>query len=68
MIWCENPELYKNKSIIILINFLFSQFKFKILYSRLPLYMGQIATFLLAIVLDDKVTDDGYVKQAPHTI
>ena len=40
MIKCENPEMYENKSIIILIEWLFSKFKYNILLARLPLYVG----------------------------
>ena len=38
MIQCENQDLYKNKSVKILINYLFVKFKNKILLARLPLY------------------------------
>ena len=40
MVKCENPEMYENKSIEILIDWLFSKFKYKILLARLPLYAG----------------------------
>lgn len=66
MIRCENPELYNNKAIIILINYLFSKFKFKILQKRLPLYAGQLGSFLLAVCLDDRITSDGYVFSANY--
>ena len=53
MTQCENPEIYNKKAITILINYLFSKFKYKILLTRLPLYIGQFATFVLAMLLDD---------------
>ena len=40
MIQSENPEIYNNKAVTIMINYLFSKFKYKILYTRLPLYIG----------------------------
>ena len=64
MIACENPELFNNKAVKILINYLFSEFKFKILQRRLPLYVGQLASFLLAVSLDDRVTSEGYILSA----
>ena len=67
MIQCENPEIYNNKAITILINYLFSKFKYKILFARLPLYAGQIATFILAMMLDDQVYIDGYIRAPKPT-
>jgi hypothetical protein len=61
MIQSENPEIYNNKAVTILINYLFSKFKYKILYTRLPLYFGQVATFILAMSLDDQVDIRGYI-------
>jgi hypothetical protein len=67
MINCANPEMYENRSIIILIEWLFSKFKYKILLARLPLYIGQVATFILAMMMDDKISDNNSVKSPGKT-
>lgn len=63
----ENNAVYENEMIQYLITYLYKEFRVSIIYQKLPFFILQILTLVVAVFMNPALNSDGYVYYRTET-